>query len=97
MLKGRRGRSRNEAAYAVALELARLYAKVTGKRPTYAEGADGLSGEYTPALRNVFDALGWKKTNLRGPAEAARDAITEGDLEYAVNRLLGLFPSWGTK
>lgn len=85
------GRPRNEAAHAVARELALLYAKITGKRPTYAEGADGLSGDYTPALRNVFDALGWKKTGLRGPAQAAIEAVTEADLKYEEIKPLGLF------
>lgn len=89
---GKRGAPRNEAAYAVALELARLYAKVTGRKPTYAEGPDGLSGEFTPALRNIFDALGLK-AGLRGPATAARDAITDEDTKYEVNRLLGMLPA----
>lgn len=87
---GKRGPPRNEAAYAVALELARLYAKVTGRRPTYAEGPDGLSGEYTPALRKVFDELGLK-VGLRGPATAARDAITEDNMKHELNRLFSLF------
>jgi hypothetical protein len=86
---GKRGAPRNEAAYAVALELARLYAKVTGRKPTYAEGPDGLSGEYTPSLRIVFDALGLK-VGLRGPATAARDAVTDEDMKYEANGLFGI-------
>lgn len=84
-LKGREtrpGRPRNEAAYAVALELARLYAKVTGRRPTYSEDPNGVSGEYTPALRDVFDSLGWSDITLSGPAEAAKKKITDEDLDH---------------
>lgn len=76
------GRPRNYAAYAVALELARLYAKVTGKRPTYSEDPNGVSGEYTPALRDVFDSLGWGDISLSGPAEAAKSMITDEDLDH---------------
>lgn len=93
---GTRGAPRNESAYAVALELAQLYAKVTGKRPTYAEGRDGLSGEYTPALRNVYDALGLS-VGLRGPATTARDAITDDDMRYETNHLSGLLASMSDK
>lgn len=89
----RPGRPRNEAAHAVARELALLYAKVTGKRPTYAAGADGLSGDYTPALRSVFDALGWHATDLRGPAESAIAAITEADLQHVEMTNMGLLSS----
>lgn len=85
------GRPRNEAAHAVARELARLYAAVTGKRPTYSEGPDGLSGQYTPALRDVFDALGWEATALRGPAEAAIAGISEADTQYEETGYFGLF------
>lgn len=84
------GRPRNEAAHEVALRLAKLYARVTGKRPTYAAGPDGLSGDYTPVLREVFDALGWKKTDLRGPATKAIEAITEADLRHEESTLDGL-------
>ncbi|MFG6565946.1 hypothetical protein ACGYLI_17155 [Sulfitobacter sp. 1A13421] len=81
------GRSKNEAAHGVALRLAKLYARVTGKRPTYSEGPNGLSGEYTPALRSVFDALGWKTVSLKSPAEAAISQITDEDLQPYVNAL----------
>lgn len=87
------GRPRNEAAHAVARELALLYAKVTGKKPTYSEGVSGLSGDYTPALRDVFDALGWKSTSLRGPAEAAIAAISEDDMRYEETAIGGLLSS----
>jgi len=91
--KSGRGRPKNEAAHAVARELALLYAKVTGKRPTYSESPDGLSGAFTPALRRVFDALGWSATALKGPAEAAVAAVTEADLQYERIGLGGLFSS----
>lgn len=76
----RPGRQKNDAAYTVAAALARLYAKITGRHPTYSEGKDGLSGEYTPVLRSVFDALGWKSTAVRGPASAAVKAIEDIDI-----------------
>lgn len=91
--KRKPGRPRNEAAHAVARELALLYAKVTGKRPTYSEGADGLSGEYSPALRDVFDALGWRDTGIKGPAQAAIGALTEADMKHEEMALSGLFSS----
>lgn len=94
--KTNRGRPRNEAAYAVARELALLYAKVTGKRPTYAESQDGLSGEFTPALREVFDALGWKETSLKNYAQDAVESVTETDMRYEEKGFEGLFSSvWG--
>lgn len=88
--KTKRGRPRNEAAHAVARELALLYAKITGKRPTFADGANGLSGDFTPALRDVFDALGWQETNLRGPAQAAISIISESEMQYEEKGLSGL-------
>lgn len=90
----KKGRPRNEAAYAVALGLAKLYAQVTGDRPTYSAGVDGLSGRYTPALREVFDALGWTEINLRGPAEGAIAEISNADLEYEENTIGGLLSAW---
>jgi len=76
------GRPRNEAAHAVARELALLYAKILGKPPTYSESPDGLSGEFTPALRDVFDALGWDRTGLKGPALSAITAVSDAELKY---------------
>ncbi|MBY0136348.1 hypothetical protein [Paracoccus yeei] len=71
------GRPRNEAAHRVALQLAHLYADVAGRKPTYSENRDGLHGDFTPALKALFDALGWKRIALRGPAEAAVAAIAD--------------------
>jgi len=86
-LNGRRGRPKNEATHGVAVRLAKLYARVTGRYPTYSEGSNGLSGEYTPALRSVFDALGWKSVSLKSPAEAAISQISEQDLQPYINAL----------
>lgn len=71
------GRPKNIAAHRVAEEYGKLYAKVTGKFPTYGESPDGMAGEFTPALRDLFDALGWNEKTLRGPAESARLAVTD--------------------
>ncbi|HDY95193.1 hypothetical protein LCGC14_0105830 [marine sediment metagenome] len=86
-LTGQRGRPKNEATHGVAVRLAKLYARVTGRRPTYSEGPNGLSGEYTPALRSVFDALGWESVSLKSPAEAAIAQISEQDLQPYINAL----------
>lgn len=75
-----RGRPRDEAAHQVAISLGRIFATVTGRKPTYSEDADGLHGDFTPLLRNVFNALGWNRT-LRGPAEAAVNSISESYLQ----------------
>ncbi|MBZ0129633.1 MAG: hypothetical protein K8F59_11005 [Rhodobacteraceae bacterium] len=80
-----RGRPRNEAAHSVAQKLAQLYAKVTGRRPTYSAGPDGFHGEFTPALRKVFDTLGWSETDLSGPAQKAIESIDESVLMYGEN------------
>jgi len=75
-----RGRPRIEARYRVALEFARLFARITGERPTYADGKHGPSGKFTPALRELFESLGWPEADISGPAKEARDAITDEDL-----------------
>jgi hypothetical protein len=80
------GRPRDEAAYRVALGFAQLYAKVTGNFPKYSENRNGLSGPFTPRLRDVFVALGWEDRTLRGPAEKACGQITDADFEYARTR-----------
>ena len=84
------GAAKNEAAHRVALESARLYAKATGKKPTYSENSDGLHGEYTPFLRAIYDAFGWKKLSLKLPAKEAINALSERD--YRLD-LIPLFPS----
>jgi hypothetical protein len=79
-----RGRPRNEAAHGVALGLAKLYSGITGKKPTYSEGPSGLSGQYTPALKDVFIALGWEETSLKGPAETAIKNINADGLSQEI-------------
>ena len=86
-----KGRRRNQAAYSVALELAATYEKVTGEMPTYAEGTSGLSGQYTPSLRSVFDCLGLKGTGLRKPAQSAIESIKPTDLKHERNAGLHRF------
>lgn len=81
-LTGKKGRPRDERAYAVAAALAKLYAQITGKMPTYSEGPDGQHGEYTPGLRDLFDAIGLERAALKLPATAAIKAVTEIDLKY---------------
>jgi hypothetical protein len=71
-----KGRPRDEAAYAFAHALARLYARSTGKRPTFSRDADGYYGEFTPALRDAFDHVGWK--SLDGRADTAISNLSEG-------------------
>lgn len=75
-----RGRPKDTAAHLVASRYGRLYAIVTGKRPTYGESPDGMAGEFTPSLRDLFNALGWQKKSLRGPAESARNAVTDSEI-----------------
>lgn len=93
--KGPRGRPRTEARYGVSEEFGRLFARVTGERPTYADGTNGPSGKFTPALRDVFKALGWGGADISGPCKAARDAVMDEDLNVpriTSPRGLGLGP-----
>jgi hypothetical protein len=76
-----RGRPRDEAAYAFAAALARLYALSTGKTPTFSKDADGFYGEFTPVLRDAFDHVGWRSRTLDDPANAAISSLTEADFE----------------
>ncbi|MEM6891908.1 MAG: hypothetical protein AAF636_27905 [Pseudomonadota bacterium] len=84
-----RGRPRNEAAHAVALELAKLFAKITGEKPTYSEDENGFHGHFSPALRDVFNSLGWKKVSIKNPALKAIEQITEDDLGHPKNTGIG--------
>ena len=83
------GRAKDEAAHLVALEAAKLYAKVTGKSPTYSEGPNGLSGQYTPFLRELYNAFGWKARTLRTGATAAINSVKSSDLEPPIMTGLG--------
>ena len=91
------GRAKDEAAHRVAMEAAKLYAKVTGSKPTYSEGPSGVSGKYTPFLRDVYDAFGWTERSLRTGAEAAISALEPSDFEYARIGLLSPFLSFKGK
>lgn len=101
-LEGRPGRPRDIAAYRVAEGFGKLYAQVTGRRPTYGEGPDGMAGEFTPALRDLFNALGWRGRSLRGPATEAINAITDDIIKSALpiakkNSMFGLLPALGAE
>ena len=78
-------------ARAIALRLARLFARVTGQRPTY--GSSGVSGDpstsYSRALKQVFKLLGIKG-GIRTHAEYAVAQITEEDLKPQINSLTQL-------
>ena len=84
-----RGRPRQEARYRLAEGFAKIFAKATGDRPTYSEDENGLHGKFTPALRELFDAVGWEDSDLSGPATAACAAVNEADLEIGRNSSLG--------
>lgn len=84
-----RGRPREEAKYKVAQGFAKIYAKVTGERPTYSEDENGLHGRFTPALRKLFDAIGWDGVDLAGPANAACQSVEKEDLDFKKNSTLG--------
>lgn len=81
------GRPRDAAAHLVGARYGRLYSVVTGKVPTFGESPDGLAGEFTPALRDLFDALGWHRKSLRGPAASARAAVTDAEIRRAENNV----------
>lgn len=88
-----RGRARSEAAYGVALQFARLYSIVTGKRPTYAANESGLHGEFTPHLAGLFTAFGWGTKNMKRPAEDAIRNLDDAEIKAARVGQIGLFGS----
>ena len=89
-------------ARAIALRLAKLFARVTGERPT--TGTSAITGEvstsYTRALEEVFEFL-TIKSNVRTPAEWAVSQLTEDDLKpetETMGSLLGFpRPSHGAR
>lgn len=85
----RKGRPPLRPAYEVAREFAVLYAAVTGKRPTCSVSDSMVSGEFTPALRDLFDAFGW--ADIRGPGNAAVEAITDEHLRAREPSGKGIF------
>ncbi len=71
----------NHYARTIALRLAKLFARETGKKPTY--GTSGETGDpstaYSRALADTFNVLGIQ-SRVRTPAEWAIDQITDDDL-----------------
>ncbi|MEP3329291.1 hypothetical protein [Sedimentitalea sp.] len=82
-------RAPDHYARAIALRLARLFAKETRQRPTV--GTSGETGDpstsFTRALKEVFDLLEIQ-TVVRSPAEWAIEQLTEDDLKPNVNHLV---------
>lgn len=81
-------------ARAIALRLAKLYAKETGQRPTV--GTSGVSGDpstdFARALKEVFGILKIK-SGVRPQAEWAVSQLTEEDLQppgKTLGQILGL-------
>lgn len=83
------GQSRNEERHQAAIALAKLYARMTGERPTYSQDKNGLHGPFTPILKEVFVALGWPEADLSGPADSARNSISDEDMDYGTNTPMG--------
>ena len=80
-----KGRRRNVHAYLVAERLARFYLNCRKEKPTYGTGEGGIpAGDYQRALEEIFQILEIK-ADTRGPAKAACNAITDGDLIAAKN------------
>jgi hypothetical protein len=72
----------NYYARTIALRLAKLFARETGKFPTIGTTSDGStpSTAYARALEETFQILSIGQ-DVRGPGEWAVSQITEGDLE----------------
>lgn len=70
------GNKPNRPAYAAAKSFAELYAAMLGAAPTLSVSDSMYTGKFSPALRDLFDAFGWEKTDIRGPAKAAIEAIS---------------------
>lgn len=90
-----RGRPKIRPAHEVARTFAQLYAQVTGKRPTCSVSDSIVSGEFAPALRDLFDAFGWKSTDIRGPGNSAVAAITDEYLRICGPKNRGLGSLFG--
>jgi hypothetical protein len=77
-------KNNNPKAYLIADLLARLYVRVKLKRPTVGTADGGHpSTEYTLALVAIYKALGMSVKQARGPATAARDGISDDEVEAA--------------
>lgn len=86
-----RHRPPNHYARTIALRLARLIAKQTGKRPTIGTARDGghPSTEYGRALEDVFKLLSIR-ANVRNAGTWAIGQLTEEDLLPPRNALAGI-------
>lgn len=87
------GRPKNKAAHDVAIAAAKFYTKMTGKWPTHGESPDGLTGEYTPFLKDLYIAFGWPKLSLRPGIDAAINSTNHDDLTYARMGLMAAISS----
>jgi len=87
------GRPPNRPIYEVAREFALLYARVTGRFPTYSKDPNGYSGEFSPALEALARALGWEGRHLRQPAEQAVKAVTPEVIQSVEPQKTGLMGS----
>lgn len=78
-------------ARSIALRLARLYAKKTGKKPTFGTAREGSypSTDYGRALEQIFEILEIK-ADVKKAAEWALDQLTEDDLNPPPRGLMGL-------
>lgn len=76
----------------IALRLARVFARETGRKPTLGTGAiDGApSTAYSRALAQVFSILKIR-AHPRGPADWAVKNLTDEDMEQRPAPLMGLF------
>jgi hypothetical protein len=93
----RKSRPPNYYARAIALRLARLYAREKGARPTFGTARDGghPSTRYGRALETIFVALEIKG-GVKHAAKWAIDQLTEDDLRPApLGDLLGGFGALG--
>ncbi|SIS59088.1 hypothetical protein [Paracoccus saliphilus] len=71
------GRPENKPAHEVTKKFVLLYVAVTGRRPSCSTSDGMFFGDFSPMLRDLFDALGWVKTKVEGPAEKAIAAIPD--------------------
>ena len=93
-----RGRPKDRAALHVAEAAGAFFVSVTGRLPTHGDSPDGLTGQFTPFLRDIYDAFGWKKRSLRAGIEAAIEvgkSVKTVVRSPAINGLLGSFSSDG--
>ncbi len=93
----RPGRARDQAALRVAEEAGIFLVSVTGELPTFGDGKDGLTGKFAPFLRDLYDAFGWPKRDLRAGTELAianakgapQPAVRMGSLDVIPTGKLG--------